>query len=212
MVYLPFLCFVRNGAALCQVPLYRFNVHILNRDTAVQRVVGGNSRGFAGLIHIHHHPHAAEGGLVSIEHSAAHAYEKSRNAAAWIISPNGLAAISGHWYWGIPVFILGVFIIRPLRKALRNRFRPLLYRNRPRLYAGGFYAEALEMLSKHGRVRAPAQTPLEFALSLGGHPAADPLIALTHLYNQIRFGPPGTDLRMDEALGLLLSLRKSLSG
>ena len=141
-----------------------------------------------------------------------HAYDESRKGLAWIVS---LEAVSAPWdvlYWGIPlIFILAMILVRPLRRRILSRIRPILYRNRPRLYAGSFYTEALEMLSEHGIVRAPGQTPMEFALSLGNHPAGTLLITLTRLYNVIRFGPPNAVPRSKKAEGLLQSLRMSLS-
>ncbi len=150
--------------------------------------------------------------LNSIENSTAYVYEKSREGAAWIVSPKALAAIAGRWYWGTFFLILIVLLITPLRKYLRNRMRPVLYRNKPKIYADSFYTEALEMLSKYGMVRAPAQTPMEFALGLSKHPAGTPLIALTRLYNRIRFGPPNTSPNDTVAEDLLQSLRSALSG
>ena len=47
-------------------------------------------------------------------------------------------------------------------------------------------------------------------LCLGEHPAAVPLLALTRMYNAVRFGPPGIGFRASEADALLRNLRNSL--
>ena len=140
------------------------------------------------------------------------AYDESRKGLAWIVSPKAVSAPWDVLYWGIPlILIMAMILVKPLRKRILNRIRPALYRNRLRLYAGSFYSEALEMLSEHGIVRAPGQTPMEFARSLENHPAQTPLITLTRLYNVIRFGPPDAVPRSKKAEDLLQSLRVSLS-
>ncbi len=45
-------------------------------------------------------------------------------------------------------------------------------------------------MKARGFERRPGQTPLEFARSLGTHPAAAPLLELTGRYNTARFGNP----------------------
>ena len=141
-----------------------------------------------------------------------HAYDESGKGLSWIVSPRAVSTPWSVLYWGIPlIFIMAMILVRPLRRRILNRIRPILYRNRPCLYAGSFYSEALEILSEHGMVRAPAQTPMEFALSLGNHPVGIPLITLTRLYNVIRFGPPDAAPRSKKAEDLLQSLRMSLS-
>lgn len=150
--------------------------------------------------------------LNSVKGLAAKVYEESREGLLWIFSPKATSGPAKVWLGVIPLLIIMVLLIRPLRKWILKRIRPVIYRNRPRLYAGSFYTEALEMLSKYGMARAPSQTPMEFALSLSNHPAGTPLIALTRLYNLIRFGPPDTSPGNMEAKHLLQSLRRALSG
>ncbi|MBN2318541.1 MAG: DUF3488 domain-containing protein [Acidobacteria bacterium] len=148
--------------------------------------------------------------LDSVRDLAARVSEKSREGLLWLIS---LKETPGHgmvWLGMIPLFIIMALLIRPLRKRVLKRMRPVLYRNRPRLYAGSFYTEALEILSKYGMVRAPSQTPMEFAKDLSNHPAGTSLFALTRLYNTIRFGPPDAPPRKKEAEQLLQSLREDL--
>ncbi len=147
----------------------------------------------------------------SIRDLAARAFDKSRKGMLWIFSTKETHGPAKVWPGVIILFIVMAFLIRPLRKQILKRMRPVLYRNRPKLYAESFYTEALEMLSKHGMVRAPDQTPMEFAQTLSDHPAGTPLFALTRLYNTTRFGPQHTPRTM-EAERLLQSLRGSLSG
>jgi hypothetical protein len=150
--------------------------------------------------------------IKSVGNMVLHAYDESRKGLAWIVSPKAVSAPRDVLYWGIPlIFIVAIILVKPLRRRILNRIRPVLYRNRPYLYAGSFYSDALEMLSEHGIVRAPGQTPMEFALSLGNHPAGTPLITLTRLYNVIRFGPPDAVPHSKKAEDLLQSLRMSLS-
>ena len=64
------------------------------------------------------------------------------------------------------------------------------------------------MMNAHGFERRPGQTPLEFARSLGTHPAAAPLLELTGRYNAARFGNP--EALAAEPGVLLRSLRDAL--
>lgn len=138
--------------------------------------------------------------------------DRSRHSMREVLSPGPLRSLAGGWYWKGPAIVAILLLVRPVRRKIRSWSRPFLYRNRPRQFAGSFYAEALELLSKHGMVRPPGQTPLEFARSIGHHPAADPLYALTRLYNRIRFGPPDADPGGTEAAILLRALSRSMRG
>jgi hypothetical protein len=73
------------------------------------------------------------------------------------------------------------------------------------------YREALALLEMHGFNRASGLTPLEFSLSLRGHPAGGHLAELTGLYNRVRFGAACADGDLVEAEGLLKKLRSQLS-
>jgi hypothetical protein len=148
--------------------------------------------------------------LNSINKFAERAYDKISEGHLWAASPKEMSAAAKAGFGAILLLIITALLIRPLRRRILKRVRPVLYRNRPRIYAGSFYTEALELLAKHGMVRAPAQTPLEFAISLSGQPAGAALLALTHLYNRIRFGPPQSHSGNREAERLLRSLRSSL--
>ncbi|MBN2242371.1 MAG: DUF3488 domain-containing protein [Acidobacteria bacterium] len=147
-----------------------------------------------------------------IRSMAAGIYDSSRKGLLGVVSPEeGFAP----WKAGIvaaAILLWAALRIRPLRRGLLKHVRPVLYRNRPRLYAASFYTEALELLSKYGIVRFPAQTPMEFALGLACHPAGSALVELTRLYYRIRFGPPEMLPQNQEAEQLLQSIRRSLSG
>jgi transglutaminase-like putative cysteine protease len=148
----------------------------------------------------------------SIRDLAARAFEKSSQGFLWMFSTKETQGSAKVWVGAIILFIIMAFLIRPLRKQILKRMRPVLYRNRPRLYAETFYTEALEILSKYGIARDPDQTPMEFAKGLSNHPAGTSLFALTRLYNRVRFGPPDEAPGRTEADNLLRSLRRSLSG
>ncbi len=81
-----------------------------------------------------------------------------------------------------------------------------------RYVATTFYQEALDLLSVHGLTRNAAQTPLEFADSLGASAVAALLKRLTEIYNRIRFGSHHAESDLTEAQGLLQSMRRALAG
>ena len=70
--------------------------------------------------------------------------------------------------------------------------------------------EALALLGAHGMKRGYAQTPVEFARSLGNHPAGESLLSLTRMYNAIRFGAAGAQFNRAEGQALLRALRAAL--
>jgi hypothetical protein len=74
-----------------------------------------------------------------------------------------------------------------------------------------FFAEALDVLRKHGLSRRPDQTPLEFAESLGMHPVRHDFTSLTLLYNRMRFGAEGSAGEIDQARRMLKSLRQTVA-
>ncbi len=96
------------------------------------------------------------------------------------------------------------------RRRLVRALRKIFARPGDSAVITGYYRDALDMLQARGYRRVSNQTPLEFAQSLGAHPAAKPLKALTHLYNQVRFGAQGIGERISEAEALLQSLQDSL--
>jgi hypothetical protein len=133
------------------------------------------------------------------------------SAAAVIHSPTLPSLTGRRWIYGT---LLIPFLVLALLKSWRMRIfslsRRIVHRRNRRAVAASFYAEALALLGAHGIRRRQAQTPMEFAQSLGQHPASDPFLALTRIYNAVRFGPPGVPFRNSEAESLLRSLRRSL--
>lgn len=73
-----------------------------------------------------------------------------------------------------------------------------------------FYGEALDLLQGRGFIRSHDQTPLEFAVSLGAHPAAVPFTELTRLYYRVRFGPRQVAADTGQARALLNMLKLNL--
>jgi hypothetical protein len=70
------------------------------------------------------------------------------------------------------------------------------------------YLEMLRLLRKRGMVKAPSQTPAEFANSLADSDVAAKVIFLTHHYNQSRFSPvPPDESEGDAAWRVLQSLQ-----
>jgi protein-glutamine gamma-glutamyltransferase len=96
------------------------------------------------------------------------------------------------------------------RRKIRHWLQRTLHSNNPSLAAHGFYMNALLLLYEKGMKRSRGQTLMEFALSLKGHPAAEPFLTLTRMYNAARFGPPGIPLNASKAAEQLRLLRLSL--
>ena len=86
----------------------------------------------------------------------------------------------------------------------------MLHRGDSRAVVASFYREALELLDTRGFKRSHEQTSMEFALSLGSHPAGMPFLALTRLYNEVRFGPPEVCRVPSEAASFLRLMRDAL--
>ncbi len=125
--------------------------------------------------------------------------------------PRSAPALIKEWMLWMPwVPAVLVMFIRPWRKRIFSLIRRRRFRKNARLMAGSFYTEALEMLEKYGIKRARGETPLEFAQNLAHHPTGLPLLALTRIFNAIRFGPPGVPFPREEAETQLHSLRRSL--
>jgi transglutaminase-like putative cysteine protease len=140
-------------------------------------------------------------------------YEKGRMAAAvWIQSPSLMLPSGRAWALWTPWLVVGVLlIIRPTRIRILRLTKRLVYRSDSRSALIAFYMEALDLLSSRGLKRSREQTPLEFARSLSSYPAGDSFLALTRIYNAVRFGSPTGPFHNSEAETLLHSLRKSLS-
>jgi hypothetical protein len=148
--------------------------------------------------------------LEALRNMASRIYEEARKALASMVSPQTSPPLMSVLVWVLLLLAAAFLVFRLLRKRILKRIRPVLYRNKPQLYAGSFYSEALEILSRYGIVRAPEQTPLEFAQSLKNHPGRAPLTELTRLYNIFRFGNPDTVPSGLEVEPILQSLQSSL--
>jgi protein-glutamine gamma-glutamyltransferase len=115
------------------------------------------------------------------------------------------------WAMGIPVVALAVLLLtRPARRRLLGWLQRAIYRQNPRMVITSFYMEAMALLGREGIKRGRAQTPMEFAHSIGNHPAGEPFLSLTRIYNAVRYGPPGIPFQRSTAETLLRALRTAL--
>jgi len=105
------------------------------------------------------------------------------------------------------IAVFGIIILLRTKRRITGVFR--LHKQNPQAAAVFFYEEALIFLKARGFILEKAQTPMEFAKSLGAHPAADALFDLTRLYNEARFGDPGVPFPRDEARALWRSLKNA---
>ncbi len=138
-------------------------------------------------------------------------YAKSRAAVAWLHSPAAIFSIAGKWILWAPWIAIGILLtIKPVRKRVLGLTKRLLYRSNSRAVASSFYVEALDLIGSYGMRRHRTQTPIEFAQSLESHPAGTPFLALTRMYNAVRFGPPEASFPRSEAETLLRLLRQAL--
>jgi len=142
---------------------------------------------------------------------AAAALDKGREGMSRAQLGEFLAAAGKKWIWALPILPLaaGVLIGRWRRRFCGWIYRSW-YRGNSRVAAASFYREALAILGDRGFLIDRGQTPLEFALSLGPHPARIPFLTLTKMYNSIRFGSPDQQLDHEAAQAQLRSLRNSL--
>jgi transglutaminase-like putative cysteine protease len=138
-----------------------------------------------------------------------HTYERVQRGTSTLISLHFSDWL--HLIWIPALIAILLFLVGFRRRQIVRWFRPLFYRNNPAAMVVGFYSDALELLGAHGWKRSQGQTPLEFAGTLGDHPAAPPFAALTHLYYQIRFGHADAELNLSEVEGHLHSLRQALN-
>ncbi len=138
--------------------------------------------------------------------------QKARETAALFHSPSPALALGKKWAFWIPWFaVAALLLIKPIRRRIAVLLWHALGRKNPRAIATRFYAQALYLLEAYGLRRSREQTPKEFALSLGNHPAAASLLALTQMYNAVRFGPPEAPLRRSDAAEQLRLLRAALN-
>jgi len=106
---------------------------------------------------------------------------------------------------GLFIAVSGIFILRRTMRRIARVFRQKKYN--PQTAAVYFYAEALIFLKARGFIPEKSQTPLEFAGSLGSHPAAAALLDLTRFYNEVRFGDTDVPFPRDKARALWHSLK-----
>jgi transglutaminase-like putative cysteine protease len=111
-------------------------------------------------------------------------------------------------------FLLAVTLSRRRAAALRRRLVRRLDRTRAAAKQEaaivGFYADAVSLLQRKGRVRSSSQTPREFALTLVSEPFGPALVTLTSIYNRVRFGGRTDAADAAQAGSLLHSLRQTL--
>ena len=99
----------------------------------------------------------------------------------------------------------GIFIFRRAMRRIARVFRQK--QHNPQTAAVYFYAEVLIFLKARCFIPEKSQTPLEFAVSLGSHPAAAALLDLTRFYNEVRFGNQDVPFPRDKARALWHSLK-----
>lgn len=139
------------------------------------------------------------------------AYEKGRKGVSKIDSGNLLSGLIKGWpVWFLLMLALVFWVIGPWRRTFMGWAWRALHSGNHGVAAASFYGEALALLGDRGVIRGQGQTPLEFAQSLGDHPARIPFLILTDMYYSIRFGPPGRTLDRKEAQNQIRLLRESL--
>ncbi len=138
-------------------------------------------------------------------------YETGREGATSIYSPGSALAFMRKWFLWLPwLAIMILLLIKPVRRRIFRKATRIVHRNDSRTVISSFYKEALDLLETNGFARSRGQTSMEFARSLGDHPATLPFLALTCIYNEARFGYSNAILFPAEAESLLHSLRASL--
>jgi hypothetical protein len=144
----------------------------------------------------------------------ADAYRKGRSEVERAQMPDWIISYGPQILGLLALLVVVAYLVLRRQAGLRRRLARALHRLVARPdeaeEIASFFAEALDLLGAQGLKRDRAQTPLEFARSLGNHPAAVPFEALTCLYNQVRFGSAKSDTETPEAEALLRSLRSAL--
>jgi hypothetical protein len=115
------------------------------------------------------------------------------------------------WMIWLPLLIIAALAMTAaVRTRVLGWLKRTLHRRNVRIVAASFYMEALAALGAEGMKRSYGQTPMEFALSIGKHPAGKPFLCLTRIYNAVRFGPPNSPFHRPDAEALLRELRIAL--
>ena len=131
--------------------------------------------------------------------------------------PSRFAAMAGagapgrRWIFAVSILVAACLLgIWMKRRPLAARVQRALLGGDAKSVAVSFYAEALDLLRGHGLRRARGQTAMEFAESLGSEPCGGPLLRLTRIYYEHRFGTANTPFDRSEAQTQLRRLRDSL--
>lgn len=125
--------------------------------------------------------------------------------------PRIASSIVQRWAIWLPLIAVAIpILVRPARRRIRGWLQRVVYRDDTKMVASSFYIESLALLRAHGMMRVRGQTLMEFAQSIGAHPAGEPFLSLTRVYNAVRFGPPGIQFQRSEAEALLRALRAAL--
>jgi hypothetical protein len=133
------------------------------------------------------------------------------NVVAALRSPIRMSELKKDLLISTPLwFILALLLFRPARRRIFHQVMHFRFRNDSCAATISFYAEALDLLETQGLRRHKDQTPLEFAQSLGDHPAAACFLSLTHIYYAARFGANDAGCALSEARTVLSALRKAL--
>jgi transglutaminase-like putative cysteine protease len=105
--------------------------------------------------------------------------------------------------------LAALILLGPARKRLRMAWQMRAGRGElsPHL-ATLHYQKMLQLLERRGLRKTPAQTPLEFATSIGPREIAAPVVQLTALYQAARFGNHGAQI--EQMSPLLRSIRDAL--
>jgi protein-glutamine gamma-glutamyltransferase len=125
--------------------------------------------------------------------------------------PGIASSVIHHWVICFAfIAAASLFFMRPVRRRILLWVHRAVYRDSAKSAASTFYMEALALLEAAGMRHVRGQTPMEFAQSLGRHPAGKPFLSLTQIYNAARFGPPDIPFQRSEAEALLRLLRSAL--
>jgi hypothetical protein len=125
----------------------------------------------------------------------------------WSIASSAVAR--WHIWLAFPGAIV-LLLLRKVRRPIWHWVRRALYKENARKVATSFYMEAVGLLGAKGLSRVRGQTPMEFAQSIGTHPAGRPFLLLTRIYNVARFGSPDIPFQRSESETLLHELRTAL--
>ena len=125
------------------------------------------------------------------------------------LPPQATAAVKTTALIVLFIAVLGILVFRRMKRRISGVFRRS--KQNPQGDAADFYAETLIFLKARGFSPEKTQTPLEFALSLGTHPAAAALLDLTRFYNEVRFGDPVIPFPREEARALRRSLKTAFN-